>query len=496
MSTIICKYEYDVLNDFQKELHFVNDQSDITSVFYKEYRKTMWYAQSSVKLKCTGSGESELSYTVNNMFHELLYTYMRQNFPALRVKSNWANRVQICWTHNMGTNIVQQGRLKFDDDVPQTIDSVWYDIYSQFYMKPGFRAHYDVCVGNLPILEDWTTNLPEYTTNIIQPFYHAVDACRAIQLFYFSSLASITYNYKVRNNISEMLRMRCRLPDKEFKDEKGNVIRKDPIWKEYPVNLKYIEGAGPSATLKTPEVWGRYAYLSDEEIEWYKMCEVEEVVEGDKKVMRSKDKVIYIEDVVSCNSTNPQMLGSSVQVDLDCKTPAKAIFFVSENLTARNNRSFSNYTTCADNLYKGWNPNKAVTLAYGGSHRLDNMDIDHFDKIECWKHFPSPPSEPGYNAYSFAYDSTSLDADVGIVMNEIKAKLLITLGNTDPHLKPIKVTEDEGKGDLEELESDRVSDRTGDRFVTHVRLLVTRKMTISKLTNEKFEITLDSLKTK
>lgn len=495
MSTNIAKYEFEILNEFQKELHFVPDQSEITSVFYKEYRKTMWYSQASARLRCV-SNDNELIYTVNNTFHELLYTYMRQTYPALRVKKDWrdAGMVEICWSHNMGTNNVVNGRLKFDDDVPQTIDSVWFDIVSQFYMKPGFRDHYNICVGNVPFLESWATSLPEYTTNIIQPFYHSTDPCRAIPLFYFSSLATISYHYTIRNHISELLRMRVKLKkDVKVTDEFGKTtIRKEEYWKEVPVNFKYLEGAGSTGMLKLPEVWGRYAYLTEDEVDWYKTCDTEEVVVGEKKETRIKDKIIYIEDVIACQSSNPQTLGSRVGVELDCKTPAKAIFWVTENLTARANRNFSNYTTNPESVYKGWNPNSKVSLSYGGSPRLDDMDIDHFDKIECWKHFPSPPSEPGYNAYSFSYDSTSLDADVGIVMDGIKARLTTTLSNTDPFMKPIKVTEDESekknKVVLDELGDESNTDRGGDKYITHCRLLVTRKMKISKLGEDQFKI--------
>lgn len=480
MSNTIAKFEFDILNDFQKELHLTEDIDgsekedavvELTSAFYREFRKTTWYSQFTARLKCNAT-ENELVFTANNTFHCLLYTYMRQTFPALRIKKDFKGRVQVCWPHNLGTNHVLEGRVKFDDDVPQTIDSHWYDIYSQFYMKPGFRDHYNVCVGNVKFLEEWTDFLPEYTTNVIQPFYYMQDVSRAIPLYYFSSLSTVTQNYSVRNEIDRLLRMRIKTGQRE---------NGETIWKEIPVNYKYIEGAGSTGILKTPELWGRYAYLTEDEVRWYKECST-----GDDPSDK-RGKVFYIEDVIACESVNPSSYGAKVPVDLDCKTPAKAMFWVAENLTSRENRNYSNYTTNPDSVYLGWNPIKRVSLSYGGSPRFDDMESDHFDKIECWKHFPSAPAEAGYNGYSFSLDSTSLDADVGIVMDGIKARLVSTLGNTDPYLKPVKEN-DEKKASIDELDIDVTTGSAGDKFSIHVRLLVMKKLIIRKVGDDKFDI--------
>ena len=163
------------------------------------------------------------------------------------------------------------------------------------------------------------------------------------------------------------------------------------------------------------------------------------------------------------------------------------MFWVAENLTSRENRNYSNYTTNPDSVYLGWNPIKRVSLSYGGSPRFDDMESDHFDKIECWKHFPSAPAEAGYNGYSFSLDSTSLDADVGIVMDGIKARLVSTLGNTDPYLKPVKEN-DEKKASIDELDIDVTTGSAGDKFSIHVRLLVMKKLIIRKVGDDKFDI--------
>lgn len=480
MSANICRFEFDILNEFQKEIHFGRGSEEVTSIFYREFRKTTWYSQHNARLKCT-INDNELIATANNTFHYLLYNYVRQSFPAIRVKSPFQGHVQICWCHNLATNTTPHASLYFDDTNPQNIDSIWCDIYSQFYMKPGFREHYNICVGNVPFLEDWSSELPEYTTNVIHPFYNIVDPSKAIPLFYFSSTSNISYHYSLRTRIEDLLRMRFLSKNK---------VNGEEVWKEIPVNFKYLEGVNPTTTLKIPEVWGRYVYLSEDEIDWFRNCAMEEVYseKEDLEKVRPKDRLIYIEDVIACDSTNPATFGDNVTVDLDCKTPAKAIFWNAENLSARANRNYSNYTTNKNNLYKGWNPISKFSFYYSGTAKIDSMDSDHFDKVEPWNHFISPPSEAGYNALAIAYDPSTLDTDVGIVMDGVKARVITKLGNTDPRIKGFRINDEESnKAILDELEEDNLP-KKGDNYQLHVRMLVLKKLVISKTGEKAFTI--------
>lgn len=482
MSASVAKLDLESLKEFQNELHLAeNEDEEITSNFYREFRKTTWYTHMPVRLKATAN-ENQIVYSVNNTFHWLRYVYMRQHFPALRVKKEFEGRIMICWPHNLGHNVVVNTQLKFDDDIPQSFDTYWYDIYSQFYMKPGFREHYNVCIGNIPALEKWSNFICEYTTNTPQPFYFMRDESLAIPLL-FCSLSTIEFHYRVHNKIENLLRMRVRKEKQiheeiEIKNEDGS-IKKERVakkvyqWMDIDCNLKYLEGAG-SGLLKTPELWGRYAYITDEECKWWKEC-----IQNEKG-----EHVYYIEDITSADSPNTNPYGKNATVELNGKNPAKAIFWVAENMKARNHRNYSNYTTNIDNLYDGWNPIRSISLTYNGNPRLDNMDSDHFDKMEPYFHFPSPPSEAGYNAYSFSNDSTSLDAEIGRVFDGIKATFSALLGNTDPFLKPVKKTGDR-QAEIEELDDDKMlTDTSNGEFILRVRMLVMKKLTF-KLDQDK-----------
>lgn len=452
MSLSILKVDMETLHQFQKELHQTKDEKEeITSNFVRVFRKTTYYSHIKDKLHATTIGDN-LVFDANNTFDYLSYTELWQTIPALRVAKGFEDKIQIAWPHNLIHNAIAGITIKHDDDVTQTLDSVWFDIYSQFYMQPGFRDHYYMCVGNVKPLEEFSTFLPEYPTTFPVPAYYVKDQCLSIPL-YLCSLSKVQHVVKMRNKISDLLRMQA---------------NKDGEWINISYNHKYVEGLG-TGTLSPPEMWGRYVYLDETERNHGK-CQ--------------QEHTFYIEDVVVCDGLNPSQYGNTTAVDIDCKTPCKSMFWVAENQEAKKFHNYSNYTTNTNHLYSGWNPIDSVSLYYSNSPRFKDMHSAHFDRMECFRHFPSPPCEPGYNGLSFSWNTMSLDAEPGIIFDGLKAKLIVKLANTDPFLKPVRNMEYtiDGKDipvTVEELEAkeDAVSKKSSPLFILRARLLVTRKLT-------------------
>lgn len=466
----IAKLELESITELQKELHSTTTPTEsIISIFYREFHKTTWYSSLPLKLKCTEDAD-ELVYTVNNTFHYLFYTYMRQFYPAIKVIKKLQDKVRIAWPHNVGTARIISAQFKVDDDVFHSFDSIWCDIYFQFYMKPGFREHHNMSIGNVPFLEGWRTCLPSYTTNVEQPWCYSMDTSLAFPIFYCSTQSTVSHRYKLRPKVFDMLRMSVI----EERDEHGNPTKFREL--EKPI-YKFLEGVTDDTLLRQPELWGQYAYVTDQELEFIRTC------------AKDKDKrTFFIKDVASFDTSNPNTYGQAAEIALHCDTPCLAMFWVAENIEAREKRNFSNYTTDRNNLYDGWDPIRKTSLRYGGNIRLNEMDSDHFSIAQPRKHFPSPPSEPGYHAYSFAYDSTAIDAEVGIVFAGMKASLSVKIGDGNIF---IDNTVEEDKRDIEndeevqqllgKLEENKElvpSNTNYSHFNTRVRLLVLKKYTV------------------
>lgn len=432
-----------------------------------------------MRLQCSSEGE-ELVYKVNNSFHFLIYSYMRFVLPLIRVASEYKDRVRVAWCHNVGTNIVRRALFKEDDDSYQHWDNVWADIYFQFYQSPGAgkRKNHNVGIGNVKCLEEFSELLPRYDINVDQPWFYSMDTAFAFPIFYKNSQTRAEHRYSFRNKLCDLLRVQVKDKSSKWRDLKTG-------------GHKYLNITSTS-TLANPELWGRYAYITDPEINWYKKC--------------TDDRVFYTRDIAACDTSNPYKYNSTAEIPLHSTTPCLAFFWVAENRNATAIHNYSNYTTDDNDLYSGWDPIKTTTLKYGTTTRLDNMPSDHFSIAEPRKHFPSSPSERGYHGYSYANDSTSFHGEVGIVFADMNAKLECRIANNNIYTSALDENNQKGK-DSDEDEDDILSDvdkpessdskksdipneEANQSFIVRSRLLVVRKFVISNVGEDKFQFTI------
>ena len=469
-SNELFEIEWNSLDEFQKELHIpFTSEDEIESIFYTVYKKIFWYKQVRSPLELKLAGDT-LVYSVNTTYHQLTELHMRMTWPTIRVKQQFLNTVQVAWCHNLATNHVIYGSLFFDKMPVQTIDSYWFDIVSQYYMKPGFRDHYNKWVGNIPAMENWNSTLHSRITNVHQPFFHTFDPTKSLPLYYFSKTASVVYTYRLRNTISELLRMRVR------KVNKSGVVESD--WSEIPLNYKYLEGIDKSYRLPAPELWARYAYISPIELDHLKKCTLNK--DG------TRSRTFYIDDVIVRDSPNEQKSGT-ISVPLDTKYPTKVVFHLPENQTAYNNRNYSNYSSNADDLRLGLNPIESYSISYANTTNAQEFTTDLTEFAESW-HFKSPPCEPGYGAHLISYTPDSIDPDVGLILGKVNAVGNFKLKSNifdDHNLEENQKEEDD---ELEELKPKKQNDTRDNHFRMRVRLLVTKKMVVRRLDSDNFDI--------
>lgn len=455
----IARLDLRTINELQQEMHIPqNDTEEIVSNFHWDFRKTTWYTQIPIKMRSSTTDDT-LTFHTNMNFDYLISTDFCITLPALKVKKDYQDRIRISWTHNPGHNILELSQLKFDDDIVNSFDTLWLDTYKQFFMK--HVDNYNLRIGNVPCLESWNVFMPRYNIKIPLPFYYRRDLAKAIPLFQMTD-HNIQHVFKLKLKIGDLLRM-------QTKTAKG--------WKDIPCNLSYLDGAG-SGSLNPPDLWGYYGYITDAERESEKCA---------------SERVYYYDDIVPLESMNTTRYGQTNWVDLECKYPCRSIFWVAQNKNAKDVHYYSNYTTNVDDHNKGWNPCEKISLLYGGSPRLDNMDSDHFDGMSSFHFFVNSPHEPGYNGYSFSTDPSTMDADIGIVFSGLKAKLLVSINNTDIFLKPVKTDFNIDEIDnLEDEYSHTESDKSDPLFNLQVRLLVQRKFTLKKKEDGKYKIIYDT----
>ena len=441
----------DSIADFQHEMYKGSQRNpDVGSHFSYNLIQKAHAPKIKVKMDMTPGGDGEYIYTASKKYDVLLNLEAHINLYPIKVKDVYSKSVDISYHHNLGHSILQQGELKIDDDHIQTIDTIYNDTYSQFYVTK--RNSYKRMIGSLPCLEEWSKELPAIPLIVPQHFYFTRNT--RVGLAIWKGNNKITFEYKMQTKLVDLLRMR--------------VKNKHGEWKEIRPNLKYLEVKND--VIPVPELWGIYAEMTDEERNWRKSI--------NPNTKEPEKLIIYTEDVDMTCSTNLTPIGSKVKIPLESTFPAKNIFWVAQI----ENGIKSNYTSNRYNVYKGFNPCGSSAIKYGGNDRVPDVSHVHFDLSEPYYFFPGEPSEDGYNAFTFQLHPNLIQtADNAVILKKCGASLEVTLGDTNPFSQPEEDKEyQDDNGDfvpVEALEDDDDKMKR-DKYTVHVRTVVMKKMEV------------------
>lgn len=365
------KTELASITDFQTGLHYPSIDSEgkselLSSKFNRNSVKTTWYSTGYQQLAST-EVNSDVHYKVNNVFHFLISTTLRTTLPSIKVKMEYRGKIRISWCHNVGTNIIELAQFKEDDLIYQTLDSIWLDDYFQYFMPSGAgkRRNHKIGVGSVPMLENWTDELPRYPINVDQPWFYGDDTSNAFPIFYKSSQAY--HQYTFRRKITDLLRM-------QIYDDSSKTWQ-NTLSSEYMHCLIIkTEPSTPKDLISKPTLWGEYAYVTPTELNTYK-C--------------GKPKEIFIKDIeIIEDAENRTHYKHYAHQLLECQSPCLAMFWKAENIDAIKLNNYSNYTTNTDDLYSGWDPITKSTLKYATTDKFKDLESDHFN-VGMRKHFPS-----------------------------------------------------------------------------------------------------------
>lgn len=455
----LLKLESDSISEFQKQLYnSQNDRDKIGFRFGLDIDRMSQTSHCKSKMEQIPSKDGEIIYTASNKFDFLMKVEAHIQLPKIEVKPEYADTVQICYRHNLGHNITYFGECKIDKEHFGYMDTQFLDINLQYFAKR--RKFLRQKIGSIPVLEDWNTELPAHPLTIPQPYSFSRHDRLALPILKSSS-NNITFEYKVRLHLKDLIRMKVTDKSKQK-------------WREIKCNLQYLKLK--NETLPIPEFWATYGEISDEARNWLKQVDPETGL---------LNKInTYVEDIDITSSDNPKSLGTKERITLGCNYPAKHIFWMASLVDDKSiSCTASNYTTNKENVYKGWNPCAKSSIQYGNSDRIEELPHEHFDAAEPNDFFPKCPFEPGFNVKTFSFTPGFYQkADNAIILKNCGATLNITLGDTNPFLSTEEIKEyvDETNGELipiEAVESEQNEEKK-DKYIVHVRTVYMRKLEI------------------
>ncbi len=398
----VAKWELNTFTEFQKKLH--GKGGKVTLRFQLEVKRASWGTNVVEKIEGTGSelpDGTSVVYPLNDKFDYIMFVYLQLTIPFIKVHDKWKGNVEICWTHNLFHNIFREGHFRKDSESIQRSDKVWLDNHAMCFIGMDQRPMYLAKAGNIRALTKWNTHLPRMSLKLPQKqWFYAKHRRVAFPLFECTNNV-VDHQYKFNLDIKALLRMRIR------KDA-------DSPWKYVDYDSRVVIGPKADGKLSIPELFGRYASITEEE---------------KKHIRTNSSREIYYDDIVSIDPDTEYQYGDTPSFELNTIYPCKAIFFNAENQQAIASRYMSNYSTNSEDHLEGWNPIVSAGLTYGADKRVPELFNDHFDYIEPFFCLDTIPTEPGYNMMILAFDLPSVYGDVGSMLVD-KAKLIIRLGET------------------------------------------------------------------
>ena len=456
----VAKYELNSLTDYQRSLYQPSakniDKEEVNHRFAFKTEKASWSSNLLINMPYQTKSDT-IVYEPDRAFDYLINTCLKVKLPAIKVKDDFKDIVKICWPHNVGLNIVKSASLNSDEKTVQSFDDIWLNIDGHFFIPHARRDRYNIMIGNVPFLEEWSGFLPEYPLTIPQPWTYSRTISDALPLFLCKE-SKITHSYKFRLKLSELLRMK-------FYDS----AKKE--WREIRYDFKYLEGVSTEDQLPVPDLWGRHALMTDDERETL------------RKDAEEKPYKTFIDDIIPVNSEKVASEGEPVTLEFLTSLPSRGIFFVAENILATRNRNYSNFTTNASDLYKGWGPITSVKTFSGGVERNAELDSDFFDRCIPWYNLPSsfsPGPDAGYYCDLWGYENSYYLTDVTLVPEQVRIKMTFQLGNTDPFLKKVAIKRyDQVKDDdilPDELKEELNVNNAINKYYVRARIQVIKKL--------------------
>ena len=354
------------LTPFQKTIHYpenlnlgpTHPGNRVRSEFYSENRRATWFFRTPERLEC--SYENDILIAKPNLNHSgLLSTDLTLHLPSIKCKNGYKAK----WIHNVGFEYIQECQLHFDEDIVQSFDTKWIELYHQAFTKQSS----DLTLGNIESLQNFYTNLPSYECNITLPWFYSQDYPQFFPLYLCGTLNNVQHRIRMNREIHRYLQ--C------IRDSDNSMVSIEEA-------IELMDDKPITDLLEVPTMWGEYIDLSDIELDYRRNDE-------------SFTQFLYT-DIVSNNSTLCKQ--SKFEMKIQCPYPVNGLGWILQ-------QNGTNVSPKSSSLLI---PNRTI---------FEQLPSYRTEKLYPSRHFISIPRQNGYNFWFMGTNVASLNPQPGIVLH-------------------------------------------------------------------------------
>lgn len=348
-----------------------------------------------------------MNYAVNNRSHGITGFTISHVLPKIIAAPGY----KVKWCENVASNIVQYGEFKHKDELIHSFDAISSDMINSVSQITDFSESIYRDLGNIPELQRFSEELPQYSTVYNPPFFFCgPDPSNMFPLYMCGFGDTITINLVLRTRCRDLLIVaRENMETGELTLVNQNANEK---YATFMIDGKEVD------CFENPVCVANYVYLTQDECNenW---CSTEQL-------NKERTNVSFcVNQPFSFKSTNPSTSGNVTVDNITVPYVCNQIYWAAHSNNIKTN-VLSNYTTSPYSCFKNSiSPIVNTTISNGSVELLQNAPQIVTTRIHPRFASRQCNNIPGIHSKSFGIRSTNSSTKPGFFFKSGRLSCLI-----------------------------------------------------------------------